>query len=426
MPTGRAPGPGGARPRPWRVRRVWGVVAVIALSIGGGGLAAGQVLGRWIRAGLQERYPELTAIGAIHFRPPLGAEIRDIQIEEGIGGDAGRARAELPALRVAVRPLPLLHREVIIDEVGLVRPRVTIVRGQDGRVRLPPLVVPPAGAPPGGPTPERPSAAAPSPGVPAGVPAISILRAWVRDGHVEVRDHHVRPEGHLTRVEAIQAKVTTSRGAADAGRLSFSGRARVTAVTGTRPGQIQLDGWVDPATWDGEGEVALHSVDVAHVQPYLQQVVPLGITAGTLDVRVAATARDRVLEVRPQFELANVTFRTTPDQRVLLNVPGLIGGVVLKLPVATFEEYLREHGGVFRLAPPPLRARLDDPRILRSLGKDLLESTVEAFLATVTRRVVGTLIESGAQTGGGAPVETPGIEVIGDELGKALQRLLSQ
>lgn len=123
-------------------------------------------------------------IGEVAFNPfTLKARVRDFVLDDR---RPGRALLSFESLEVDVSASSAWRRAPVIDAIRLVRPRVEIARGADGRLNVQDLLDRPAPPPP--------------PGAPAGESAFALFNIEVEDGSL-VLDDALR--GHRTEVTKL-------------------------------------------------------------------------------------------------------------------------------------------------------------------------------------------------------------------------------
>jgi AsmA protein len=229
-----------------------------------------------IAARIQEATGRSVTLGTISFYPlpSPGLTVAPLAISESArypGRDALRARS----LSIHLDPIGLLHGQLTITSVVLLRPEITLIREAGGRWNFDDLLARAATAPP------APSAA------PAGKPLqVAVERAVVKEGMILIYDDAVVPGTRSeARIGPVDAEVRGWGGgeptaidlSAGLGESRIHARGRLIPA-GETP-RLELE-----AESDG-----LRAADLVGILPWLGVARPAGLQiAGTLELKGTA------------------------------------------------------------------------------------------------------------------------------------------
>ena len=135
--------------------------------------------------------------------------------------------------------------------------------------------------------------------------AVMISTIELKDGSLDLYDATVSRPPLRTRMEEI-AGVIRDVAAPAADKTSFDLAGIVKGVK--RDGTAKVSGWVGPAARDSSSRIALESVDLVSLQPYLVKKTDARVAKGTLDLNLASEVRNNNLNGTGKIILNDLTF----------------------------------------------------------------------------------------------------------------------
>jgi AsmA protein len=322
----------------------------------------------------------------------VGAEAKGVRVGQAPGFGAEPFLAA-DALRIRVELLPLLRGQVKVTSAVLERPRVRLVRLQDGRWSVDDLFKSP---PPGG-----PSRSPGEPARPGKVPlaaGLVLADVSVRNGEVALVEHDRADAAGLSLVDLdLTLRQTNASDPVDLrarGRLVGPVTGRVDAMARIQPGEKDgpgVDGTVAFAGVEGPGWQALPSGgggEPAVAGPVAGEVRLTGplaqpAFAGTLDLKAATVRLGGAFE-KPAGEEARVAFQGRREAAgirftdLTVTFRGMTLGGTVHLPDMTAPRL------TFAVASP----RLDLDRLLAVPQKRTWSPSGVAWAAAPKRAVV--------------------------------------
>ena len=242
---------------------VWGGGILVALALFGF-FAVPPILRPLLERQLEAALHRPASVAGVSFNPlTLRLEVRGLSVNS----PAGDEQAGFDSLTVNVSSSSLLRGAFVLDAVRLQTPRVSVSRLADGRYDISDLLeewLKPN---------DKPSA----------MPRFLVNHVEIRDGRLRFDD---QPKGVVHEVESLQfslpfvsslpsqvdqAVKPTFSAIVDGSQLNWSGDGK--PFSATRASQLKLD---------------LADVDLAEIQPYLPESLPLRLDKGRLSASLAA------------------------------------------------------------------------------------------------------------------------------------------
>lgn len=215
-----------------------------------------------------------------------GLTVRGLRLGAAPGWPADE---EFSAERVVLQPdlRSLWSGPWRLHRIDVDRPRLSLLRGRDGRLQLlPGLLAAHAGSPTG---PE--AAASASPG-PTG-PQLILGEVRLREARIDFYDasfgprlprpHHLVLDPLDVRVGHVQLP-----GLDQPLQIALDGVLQGAAGSRRQDGRLHLTGELTPAHHDADLRATLQGVDLRVLQPYLLKVAESGVRRGTLDLDLKA------------------------------------------------------------------------------------------------------------------------------------------
>jgi len=172
----------------------------------------------------------------LSWRGGLAVELRGLAIHEGLPNAGQEPLAQVETATAVVPIAPLLRKQVHIDSITLIRPRIHVARDTEGRINLIGLAA--AGAP----------AAAPSEAAASGSPvALQIASLSIEEGSVHWTDAMTRPSTDVW-VKPVNLRITNI---VPGQPMNVELRAAIASPTPN----VQLSGRLTPPSPGVEGSV---------------------------------------------------------------------------------------------------------------------------------------------------------------------------
>ena len=273
--------------------KTWGLIALVMILA----LIVGGIIGFRIATGILKD-KVVQALGP-------GSEVKGIQVGwSGVelhglrikGGPGWPVTDSLRAERVVIFPSvqSVLTGTVRVGSITVVRPYLSAMRSQEGRLRIVPSLLEtqaPKRTPPAGP-----------PG-----PAIIISRIRVENGVLELFDATVAQPPLKIRLEKIEATIRNVTYPSLSGKSQFDLTAVVKGLQ--RDGQAGISGWAEIASRDSSVKTELRSVDLVPLQPYISsRASDARVERGVLDLDLHSEVTKNRLQAPGKVVISDLEF----------------------------------------------------------------------------------------------------------------------
>ena len=199
------------------------------------------LFGKTIVAGQIEKTLKLKAsLGSLTVRFPLTVSFKDSEIKDLIKADS---------ISLSPSLLGFLVGRVVLNNLAIERPVITVSRDAQGKFNLPVL--------------EQKGKQ----------PPVLMAGLKISDGRLIFTDNKINPEGYQVIVDKINvdiSKVTLPP-------ASLSTNFKVSAILldreGNPAGEAGLNGWIDFGPKDMDGRLELKDIEAASLAPYLQDMI---------------------------------------------------------------------------------------------------------------------------------------------------------
>ena len=219
-----------------------------------------------------------------------GIELHDLKVIER----SGEALASVDQLKLRFQLLPLLARQVVVDEIRLVQPQLTLVRQTDGTLNIADLLSAPA---------KQASGQAPVPeqaGEGAGINLL-VSQAAVSSGKIAYIDRQVAP--------AAPARIELSALDLEFRDFSLRGMVPVKMRGLVNGAPLALDGQLRLADKAGNFAFDLQGFDVTSLAPYYRDKLPGQLTVARLDLKGNFDGNAKIFALRGQMSLRDLGLR---------------------------------------------------------------------------------------------------------------------
>lgn len=248
----------------------------------------------------------------------FSVELLGLRIDAPKGWPAART---LEAERVIIVPdlRSLLTERIRISSIVVEKPYLSLLRTPGKLALLPSLT-------------ERKI----NPSSPSENRTVSIANVALKDGRLELFDATVRRPPLKIRMEQIDALVRDVAVPA-AKKTSFELAGIVKGIR--RDGRAKISGWTGPAARDSWSRIALTSVDMVALQPYLVKQNEGGVSSGSLDLNLDTEVRNNYLNGKGKIVLQDLEFAASRG----------VFDTFMGLPRTTVIAFLKDNNNVIDL-----------------------------------------------------------------------------
>lgn len=345
------------------------------------------VAGLWIAA-VRTQTRIVQVLGPDSTSESISFTLRGITITRLRGnGPAGwPVTPAFSAERIDIRPdlRTLFDDTLLIREIVLERPYVSLQRGTDGKTRFLPGLVRQTPR-----DPDRPQQR-----------TIRIARIVAHDGDLDWFDATLGDQAVRVPLDRVQAQLDDLVFPLQSQKSAFrlSGRVESPAGDKARDGDLQMEGWVDVARRDSSVQTRVRHADARTFEPYFIRRAETGIARGTLDLDLQSDVRDRYLKAPGRLALSDLDLESRDGA----------GGTFMGLQRKAVIGFLQDGDGRIDVAFT-LEGDLGDTRF--SLN-EALSTKLAVGVAEVIGFSVGGVVEAVGTVGKG------GVNVIVDTLKK--------
>lgn len=291
-------------------------------------------------------------IGSISLGLPVKVTLRDFEIENF---------AKIDFLSVSPNLLGFFAGKIILNQLTLERPRISVEMAKDGTLDIP-----------------IPAQKGPSPQV-----LIAGLR--IKEGSVVFVDKKITPEGFKVNVQNINVDVTKNQFPPTSLYFRFNLSADLTDAQNNRKGQAQGSGWIDLGPKNMEGRIELKDIEIAFLEPYYRALISdKKLQSGKLNFVSDLKAERDDLLAKCHLEVADITYVAQPQE-------GSAEVDVTQAMLSVFSDSARKI--VFDF---PIRTKLSNPRFDLSSFK---ASIGQAAVQNIVNQPPEQLMEKGKEIG---------------------------
>lgn len=199
------------------------------------------LFGKTIVSGQIEKALKLKAfLGNISVRFPLTVSFKDLEIKDLIRADS---------ISLSPSLLGFLAGKVILNNLIIERPLITLTRDSDGKLNLPVL--------------EQKGKQ----------PPILMAGLRINNGRFVFNDKKISQEGYQVTVDKINVDISKVTLPPTSLYTNFKVSAELLDREGNPAGEAGLNGWIDFGPKDMDGRLELKDIEAASLAPYLQDMV---------------------------------------------------------------------------------------------------------------------------------------------------------
>lgn len=291
---------------------IWILIVLAALYITAN-IAFG-VFGKAIVISQIEKNLKLKAsLSRVSVGFPLAISISKLEVGELLRADS---------LSFSPSILGLLAGKIVLNELRIDSPEITITKNIDGKLNLPKLES-------------------------KGGPPILLAGLKIKGGKFIFIDKKINPEGHRVEVKDINADIVRAAFPPGSMYTNFKLSAALADADGRPSGRALASGWIDFRPKDMEGKIELKDIDGASLSPYYQNIVAgKKLLSAKLNFTGDLKARHNDLTAKCRMELSNVVYakpESTEGKREVSDIlPSILnifsndsGNVVFNFTIST-------------------------------------------------------------------------------------------
>jgi len=307
------------------------------------------LFGKAIVTGQIEKNLKLKAkLGNISIGFPLSVNIRKLDIQ-------GLAKIDSLSARPSI--LGFLAGKVVLNELTVVRPKISVEMDSNGKLNLPAFAAK------------------------GKQPPIFLVGLNIKDGSLIFIDKKVDPAGYKITLGNINADIAKATFPPTSLLTRFNLSASLVDNQNATKGQASATGWIDFAPKNMEGRVELKGIDVTSFAPYYQAFAPAKkLAAGKLNFTSDLKAENNDLVGKCHLEVVDLVYaKETPAEGQPPAEPDLMASALNILS-----------GNTGKIAFDfILKTKLDNPKIdLKGLKGMFAQSAVQNFVNQPPEKII--------------------------------------
>ena len=231
------------------------------------------IFGKAIVAGQIEKTLKLKAsLGSLSVRFPLTVSFKDMEIKDLIKADS---------ISLSPSVLGFLAGKVVLNDLIIERPVITISRDAQGKLNLPVL--------------EQKGKQ----------PPVLMAGLRINNGRVVFSDKKISPEGYQVTVDKINVDISKVTLPPTSLYTNFKVSAVLLDREDNPAGEAGLSGWIDFGPKDMDGRLELKDIEAASLAPYLQDMIKIKrLLSARIGLSVDLKAKNNNLAAKCHIEFA--------------------------------------------------------------------------------------------------------------------------
>jgi AsmA protein len=247
---------------------------------------------------IEQALQRQVSLGEVRVGLFSGIELHDLKVVER----SGELLASVDQFKLRFQLLPLLARQVVVDEIRLVRPQLMLVRQADGTLTIADLLSAPA----------KPESGQPQvteqDGEGGGI-SLLVSQAKVTSGKITFIDRQVAP--------TVPVRIELNELDMELRDFSLQGKVPIKLRGLVNGAPLALDGQLQLADKAGTLSIDLQGFDVTSLAPYYRERLPGQLSAARIDLKVNFDGNARVFTLRGQMGLRDLAFKLLLPQASL-------------------------------------------------------------------------------------------------------------
>lgn len=322
------------------------ILAAVYLSLNIGIAVFGK---RIVISQIENNLKRKAGLDSLNVGFPLSVNIHGLDIRD-------LARIDYLSLRPSI--LGFLAGKIVLNEVKIIRPQITLEMDAQGRLN----VLPPASA---------------------SRPQILLAGLDIREGRVIFIDKKIDPAGYMIVINNINMNISK----ASFPPTSLFTRFNISALLGedgNKPrGRLSASGWIDFRPRDMDGEVAFKDVDLTYLTPYYQG--SLGgkkIASAKLNFGSDLEAKNNELKAKCRLEISDLVYEKETQEQGQQESMDLVPMIL-----NVFSDSSRKAAFDFTL-----NTRLDNPRLnLKEIQGVIGEAAMQNIASQPPEKIIGNI-----------------------------------
>ena len=256
-----------------------------------------------LRRSIERALDKTVKIQNIEFNFPWNFELTGVEIRDNHGAFSGEVCFAVDKIHLAVSPLSLSQKDLIIDRVD-VGDATIIIRKRDNRlyhVLSDAMISQPSSSS------GKADGAAPS--EKTGLP-LDIHQFRLTNGNFQFIDYDVSDAGFVITLDKIQASAKDIHLPSKEEKTTYRVDARMPQGRDQKPGEVKISGWTIFSNYETDALLTAGGLHLPYFEPYLGQVTPAKIEDGYLSSRTSIRVDQKDLTANSDLELNGLYFQS--------------------------------------------------------------------------------------------------------------------
>lgn len=289
----------------------------------------------------------------VTFGFPLSINISKLEIGDLLKADS---------ISVSPSILGFLAGKIVLNELSIVNPEITIIKSAEGKLNLPKFE---------------------SKGKP---PPLLLVGLKVKEGKFIFIDKKINPEGHRVVVKDINANISKAAFPPTSLYAKFNVSASLADNNSKAAGSALALGWIDFRPKDMDGKIELRDINGISLAPYYQNIIPdKKLLSAKLNFSADLKAKNNNLTAQCRLEFSNLVYEKPQPSEGKTQVSDIIPSILNIFSDASGNVVLNF----------TINTKLDNPRVdLVSLKGSIGQAAVENVAGQPPERVMEKVKET--------------------------------
>ena len=338
------------------IKKLLWAVAVIALIYGILNLAFLFFAKKITESQIEKTLKVKISIGKVTLSFPLSIALSRVEIE-------GLLKADSISFSPSI--LGFFAGKVVLNELKIIRPQITIVKDQDGHLNFP--VFEQKGK----------------------QPPVLLASLKIKDGKVIFLDKKLDPQGYRVAVGNIEVNVAKTSFPPTSLFTRFKASADLLGASDTSAGKAQAEGWIDFGPKNMDGKFELINIEATTLAPYYQNIFSAKkLLSAKLNFSADLRAKDNDLAISCHSEFSNIIYDKSKEEETTQTVIDIFPKVMNIFSNAT--------GNIafdFTIHTKLDKPRIDLVNLKGSIGKAAVENLMNQPPEDMAEKVKSTVDE---------------------------------
>lgn len=263
-----------------RIIRVLVIIAALYLLLNAALLAFGKAI---IISQIEKNLKTRASLEKVTFGLPLSINVDKLNIDGLLKADS---------ISVSPSILGFLAGKIVLSNLKLIRPEITLIKSADGKLNLPQFAAK------------------------GKQPPILLAGLRIKEGKFIFVDKKLDPDGYRVIVDNINVHI--SKVAFPPASLYANFEASAVLVNGANEpaGKAMVSGWIDFGPKDMDGKFELKDVEAAVLAPYYKDIIPgKKLRSAKLNFTAGLKAKSNDLLVKCRLEFSNVLYEKETQEQ---------------------------------------------------------------------------------------------------------------